>query len=239
MGTWPPSPRPGKWRPSFTESSECRSSFSTFPISGTFWRGDSSGPSPNVVSASEDLLEILFWLQLNTFIFPDGIVRDVIGNRMVTETRRVPIILKWFQKKRSKWRFQSPSASFSWWPTFGVEVFGLLLLKIGPFSTPPTSASSGYLSLSLSFLHGSWVWIKWEWDASFWFSSLSTIGFGDLVPGTSVHATELRDAIQVPFIFCSVYLLLGMALIAMCFNLMQEEVIAKVRSCGRWLGCSS
>jgi hypothetical protein len=31
----------------------------------------------------------------------------------------------------------------------------------------------------------------------------------------------------------------GMALLAMCFNLMQEEVIHKVRSCGRRLGILS
>ena len=35
---------------------------------------------------------------------------------------------------------------------------------------------------------------------------------------------------------CSLYLLFGMALIAMCFNLMQEEVIHKVRTCGRRIG---
>ena len=28
------------------------------------------------------------------------------------------------------------------------------------------------------------------------------------------------------------YLMLGMALIAMCFNLMQEEVVHKIRTCG-------
>lgn len=68
--------------------------------------------------------------------------------------------------------------------------------------------------------------------------SLSTIGFGDLVPGDAVAAESLEDAIQYSFVFCSLYLLLGMALIAMCFNLMQEEVIAKVRGCGKKLGCA-
>jgi len=72
----------------------------------------------------------------------------------------------------------------------------------------------------------------------FFVGSLSTIGFGDLVPGDAVYAEGLEDAIQLSFVFCSLYLLLGMALIAMCFNLMQEEVIAKVRVCGERLGCS-
>ncbi|CAG7709890.1 unnamed protein product [Allacma fusca] len=104
------------------------------------------------------------------------------------------------------------------------------------------------ISLCLALMVG-YVWgggllfSNWEkdWtvlDASYFcFISLSTIGFGDLVPGTSFVQTGdgIRDAIHLSFIFCALYLLLGMALIAMCFNLMQEEVIAKVRSCGRRL----
>ncbi|XP_067015797.1 two pore potassium channel protein sup-9 [Anabrus simplex] len=64
-------------------------------------------------------------------------------------------------------------------------------------------------------------------DSSYFcFISLSTIGFGDLVPGDKIYASQ---EIQLSFIFCSMYLMLGMALIAMCFNLMQEEVVAKIR----------
>ena len=33
--------------------------------------------------------------------------------------------------------------------------------------------------------------------------------------------TADKDKVEVSFILCAVYLLLGMALIAMCFNLMQ------------------
>lgn len=36
--------------------------------------------------------------------------------------------------------------------------------------------------------------------------------------------------VDVQFIICAVYLLLGMALIAMCFNLMQEQVINNIRT---------
>lgn len=78
-------------------------------------------------------------------------------------------------------------------------------------------------------------WENWLFlDASYFcFISLSTIGFGDIVPkdkeGTSFRGVELS------FIFCSMYLMLGMALIAMCFNLMQEEVVHKVRTCGQVL----
>lgn len=56
--------------------------------------------------------------------------------------------------------------------------------------------------------------------------SLTTIGFGDLVPGNSIRGDGSQA--QEKLVICSVYLLFGMALIAMCFNLAQEEVVNKV-----------
>lgn len=89
----------------------------------------------------------------------------------------------------------------------------------------------GYISGG-GFLFSTWE--KWEFldGCYFCFVTLSTIGFGDLVPGDSV----VSDSSQEKLVICSLYLLLGMALIAMCFNLMQEEVIQKVRNCGRKIG---
>ncbi|XP_062529098.1 potassium channel subfamily K member 18 isoform X1 [Bombyx mori] len=52
-------------------------------------------------------------------------------------------------------------------------------------------------------------------------SRYSSIGFGDFVPGERVYTPR----IETSFIACSMYLMLGMALVAMCFNLMQEQVI--------------
>ncbi|XP_059225079.1 TWiK family of potassium channels protein 12 [Stomoxys calcitrans] len=83
-------------------------------------------------------------------------------------------------------------------------------------------------------LWGAILFARWEeWkilDGSYFcFISLSSIGFGDLVPGDSLITTD-KDSVGVSFILCSVYLLLGMALIAMCFNLMQEQVIHNLRS---------
>ncbi|EAA13189.5 AGAP004718-PA [Anopheles gambiae str. PEST] len=100
---------------------------------------------------------------------------------------------------------------------------------------------------------GARLFADWEnWDildgSYFCFISLSSIGFGDIVPGASVSEIKQNFSIlqrflkvfitttchfipqlqtkgdtkmEISFILCAVYLLLGMALIAMCFNLMQ------------------
>lgn len=86
---------------------------------------------------------------------------------------------------------------------------------------------------------GAMLFGQWEdWDflegSYFCFISLSTTGFGDYVPGDSFNSSS---GVELSLIFCSMYLIIGMALIAMCFNLMQEEVIAKMRRCGQILGC--
>lgn len=99
------------------------------------------------------------------------------------------------------------------------------------------------LAVMVSYVIGGAVLFKqWEteWgylDGSYFcFISLSTTGFGDLVPGDSLINSS-GGGVELSLIFCSMYLIIGMALIAMCFNLMQEEVIAKVRKFGQLLGC--
>ncbi|KHJ75922.1 Ion channel, partial [Oesophagostomum dentatum] len=66
------------------------------------------------------------------------------------------------------------------------------------------------------------LWEGWTFLESFYFCyiSLTTIGFGDRFPGASVGND--KDA-QEKLVITSVYLLFGMALLAMCFNLAQEE----------------
>jgi len=64
------------------------------------------------------------------------------------------------------------------------------------------------------------------------FITLSTIGFGDYVPGTS----RLQADSQVKMVLCALYLLVGLALLAMCFDLMQEEVRRKFRAIGTKIG---
>jgi len=77
--------------------------------------------------------------------------------------------------------------------------------------------------------------VEQDWDyligSYFCFITLSTIGFGDYVPGTSLHADS-----QGKMVLCALYLLVGLALLAMCFDLMQEEVRRKFRALGTKIG---
>ena len=56
-------------------------------------------------------------------------------------------------------------------------------------------------------------------------------GFGDFVP-----AQGGMDIPEVSIGLCSLYLLFGIALLAMSFNLVQEEVINNVKSVAKRLG---
>lgn len=58
---------------------------------------------------------------------------------------------------------------------------------------------------------GAILFSEWEdWNmldgSYFCFVSLSTIGFGDIVPGDKIYAAQ---ALDLSFIFCSMYLMLG------------------------------
>ncbi|XP_070153701.1 uncharacterized protein Galene [Polyergus mexicanus] len=66
-------------------------------------------------------------------------------------------------------------------------------------------------------------------SAYFCFITLTTIGFGDFVPAYKLDA-------QQGIALCSLYLLFGIALLAMSFNLVQEEVINNVKSVAKRLG---
>lgn len=79
---------------------------------------------------------------------------------------------------------------------------------------------------------GSIMFATWEgWDyldsAYFCVTSLCKIGMGDLVPGW--NQDDSTESSQTKLIINFVYLLLGMGLIAMCYNLMKEDVYVKAR----------
>ena len=91
--------------------------------------------------------------------------------------------------------------------------------------------------IGLYIFFGSLLFTVWEeWDyltgSYFCFVTLSTIGFGDIVPGTDM--TEW--AASQKLILCSLWLVVGLSLLAMCFNLMQEEVKDKCKWLGRRCG---
>ncbi|XP_048507420.1 uncharacterized protein LOC105692250 isoform X2 [Athalia rosae] len=81
---------------------------------------------------------------------------------------------------------------------------------------------------------GAFLFSNWEsWSflnsAYFCFITLTTIGFGDFVPEHRLNA-------ETSIALCSLYLLFGIALLAMSFNLVQEEVINNVKSVAKRLG---
>lgn len=84
-------------------------------------------------------------------------------------------------------------------------------------------------------LGGAFLFQNWEgWsllDSSYFcFITLTTIGFGDLTPDQKDQDGEQRIAL------CSLYLLFGIAMICMSFNLVQEEVINSVKNLAKQCG---
>lgn len=95
-------------------------------------------------------------------------------------------------------------------------------------------------------LCGAVIFSAWEgWGildgAYFCFTSLMTIGFGDFVPGNSyiynvADSSMSEQEANAKIVLGAVYLLLGMAVMSMCINLVQEEIVSQVRLFARSLG---
>ena len=99
----------------------------------------------------------------------------------------------------------------------------------------PVTVSMGIIALYI--FGGGVLFSYWEeWDllqaCYFCFITVSTIGFGDVSPGR-----DFKDPTQnAILIIGSIYSLFGMAIITMCFSLMQEEIISKVKWFGKKMG---
>lgn len=67
-----------------------------------------------------------------------------------------------------------------------------------------------------------------NWDslqsAYYCFITISTIGFGDVVPGTDDFSSFQG---QLMMVCAAVYMIFGMAIMSMAFNLIQEEIVSK------------
>lgn len=84
-----------------------------------------------------------------------------------------------------------------------------------------------------AFLFSGWEGWGFPDSAYFCFITLTTIGFGDFVPAKRVNK---NNNAEVSIALCSLYLLFGIALLAMSFNLVQEEVISNVKRIACHLG---
>src|SRR5271156_5379891 len=82
-----------------------------------------------------------------------------------------------------------------------------------------------------AFLFANWEGWKLLDSAYFCFVTLTTIGFGDYVP-----AQKVKRDVEVSIALCSIYLLFGISLLAMSFNLVQEQVISSIKNVATKLG---
>ncbi|XP_043201980.1 two pore potassium channel protein sup-9-like [Amphibalanus amphitrite] len=88
------------------------------------------------------------------------------------------------------------------------------------------------IMIALCLILGAVIFSNWEdWSLSsagyFSFVTLTTIGFGDMVPGNSFldDSNMATFKMGVTIIYC----LFGMSLISMCIQMMQDQIVGKVR----------
>ncbi|XP_045121726.1 TWiK family of potassium channels protein 7-like [Portunus trituberculatus] len=82
-------------------------------------------------------------------------------------------------------------------------------------------------------------WEGWNLTSSsyFTFITLSTIGYGDMVPGNAILADGDGNG-SMQMLICIIYIVLGMALLSTCINLMQEQLLEKCHWLAKEIGLS-
>ena len=95
-------------------------------------------------------------------------------------------------------------------------------------NTPQVPITVIFLILISYICLGTVIFSLWEnWSivdgAYFCFVTLSTIGFGDLVPKRTFRGPELQ------LFACCAYLMLGLVLVAMSFSLVESQLMWKCR----------
>jgi len=84
----------------------------------------------------------------------------------------------------------------------------------------------GYLAMGAVIFH---AWEGWDWASAayFCFITLSTVGFGDMVPSKSFLGYEESLFGKFQMLVCVTYCAMGLALLAMCMSLIQEGLAIK------------
>ena len=92
----------------------------------------------------------------------------------------------------------------------------------------------GYILLGATIFS---AWENWSFleGAYFSFITLTTIGFGDFVPGDAVLNDDSEQG-QAKLILACIYLLMGLAILAMSINLVQEEIVERIREFAKDMG---
>lgn len=87
-----------------------------------------------------------------------------------------------------------------------------------------------YIALGTFVFHTTERWNVVD-GCYFSFASLATIGFGELRPGLYASTISAK-AEDIAVGVCCIYILVGIVVIAMCFNLIQEEISGMLRGWG-------
>ncbi|XP_050720145.1 TWiK family of potassium channels protein 7-like [Eriocheir sinensis] len=98
--------------------------------------------------------------------------------------------------------------------------------------------------LEMYIMLGAVLFSYWEgWDLTsssyFTFITLSTVGYGDMVPGNAILVSDDDGSGTITMFICIFYIVLGMALLSTCINLMQEQLLDKCHWLAREVGISN